>query len=280
MKQFLIILILISSYSLKGQDLDFFTVGMEYFNRGEYYEADSMLNLHLNKFPNDGNAKFNKCLIKIFIGDTCGFCNQIIHICHGYNDREACNLFYKICGKSDTIYYDKNKIECNKEKARYKEITETNMCKNYNTVYVHDKKKKGKTIHLNYSDITNSQKSDLIAIYHLYDNDKKIFVYSLIGPKRRGGDEARSDYMTDNVHIKKAKEELNLNKFVANLEYIVDKTGSINSVRLVSTSYDVENLEKLKEYINLIVSEMPRYIPAQFENENVDYIVKDFISFW
>lgn len=278
MKRLIIFMLLVNSFSLNAQNL--FSAGMEYFKNGDYYKADSLFRLHLKNNPNDNNAIFNVSLIKFYQGDTCSFCNQISNLWHRFDDKESCDLFFEICGTSDTAYYDKKKLECDEKAARYTKITETNICNQYKKVYLHDRRKKGRTIQFNPTDITNLKSTDIVAIYYLYNNNDRLFVYSLKKPKGRGGDNARHEYMLYNTDIQNAKEELKLKKFVANIEYVVDKFGNIKDVELINTSYEVDNQEKLMEYINLVVSGMPNYIPAQFENENVNYLVRDFISFW
>lgn len=278
MKAILFVFLLIQGIMpIIGQN--YFKIGMEYSKAGDYSKADSFFILHLKRYPADKNARFNHGTMKLYQGDTCSFCDVMLQICHFYLDKDACKLCYSICGKSDTSYYDKDYIRTDNKRARYLEITENHRYLDYQTVIVHDKKNPGETVILN-SDIMNPLRTDIIAIYNLYKDSSKVFTYTLTPPLFPGGDDAKSIFREKNYYIQKAKNELNMSKLIANVSYIIDRYGNVRDINLISISYKVENIDRLKEYINDIIINMPKQMPAKFRGENVDYLVQDFISFW
>jgi hypothetical protein len=74
--------------------------------------------------------------------------------------------------------------------------------------------------------------------------------------------------------------DFNLENAVARIEYIVDKNGNIKDLTLVSVNKPIDRYDDFKQRITQIVSGMPRYTPARFRDENVDFLVSDYISFW
>ncbi|MFZ4546621.1 MAG: hypothetical protein ACOYN4_04270 [Bacteroidales bacterium] len=279
MKRLIIVFLFIAQcFMIKAQDL--FKMGLDQFQKGEYAIADSILSLYLMQFPNDRNGIYNHAVTKLYRGDTCSFCNEMFFLRELHLDKEAGNLYSKFCIASDTVFYDGNYVRSTNRKSRFMEIIESPKDTNYKTAYIHDKRNRNNTTQMCYADLNRTKSSNIIAVYRLYEDSSKVFYFTQTPPSFPGGNDARSEYRKNNPDIQKAKAELNLSKFTANIEYIVDKTGNIRDVKLISTKYEIENTEVLMKYINSIISSMPKQIPAKFRDENVDYLSNDFISFW
>lgn len=294
--RYLILIIVLLSFSLSGFTQESFKVGLAFYERGEYSKADSVFGILLQKSPIDVNVLFNHATTRLYLGDTCKFCDEMYMLCHSYQEMDACNLYYDLCGSADTLYRDKNYLECGKKDARYTEITETHRGEDFKTVYIHDKRKKSATI-VN-SDYIDPIKTDIIALYKLLNDGSRLFHYSLTPPAFSSGDDVYYDYLENNPYIKECKEKLNMKKVIVGVEYVVDKIGNVRDVKIdgirttknslgnvhnISDLYvetTVDNMDALKQYIDLIIAGMPLRIPGKYRDVNVDYLVSTTISFW
>lgn len=269
--------LLISTFSIHSQDL--FETGLKYMETGQYSLADSVFGLYLTQYPNDLSGYFNYGSTKLLLGDTCAFCDIMYLVSHSFQDKQAEELYYVYCGSADTVYRDKNYLKCEKAKARYTEVIENHKCRDYKTVFVHDKRNKNGVILAN-PDITNLQSTDIIAVYLLFNDDSTLFTFTKTPPEYIGGLDVKRRYMENNPYVKEAKEKLNTSKLVVSIEYIVDKTGSRNNLKILRTNKPVSQMDILEKYIKLIFESLPRESPAQYQYQNVNYLERESISIW
>lgn len=278
MKRLIILILLFSNcYLLKSQNL--FKVGLKHFEKGEYKVADSLFSLYLKNSPKDINAHYNHGVTRLYLGDTCSFCDEMTILRVFFRDESVNDLYYKICSSIETHYYDKNYVNCERGEERFTEVIEKNRCCDYKTVTVHDKESMGKAVVFNPSNL-NSDKSDINAIYRLYIDGHKIFTFTFTQPSYPGGDDAKSEFKDKSPLIQLTKQIFNLHEVTANVEYIIDKDGSIRDIELVDVNTKIAQMEDFKKYVNQIILSMPKQIPAKYRDENVDYLVRDFLSFW
>lgn len=279
MKRLLIfILFFTSCFVSKSQNL--FETGLNHFNKGEYFAADSLFSLYLKEAPNDINAHFNHGATRLYLRDTCGFCEEMLIMRYTFRDNTANDLYFKVCSSLDTLFYDKQNVSCKKEKARFIEIIENRKCSEYKLVTVHDKRNKGNTILINPSDIVSLDKSDIVAVYRLYSNSLKVFEFCSIQPTFSGGDEVLTEFRNKSPLVLQTKNMFNLSHVVAHVEYVVDRYGDIRDINLINVDSKIDQMEDFKKHISMIISSMPKHIPATYRDENVDYLVRDFLSFW
>ena len=279
MKQLpILVLLMLCSCVLRAQNI--YTVAQSYFEKGEYIVADSLFRVYLKEEPKDLNAHFNLGVTRLYLGDTCTFCNEMLILRKAANDQDANKLYLSLCGTSDTLYFDKNYASGTTEKVRYMEVIEKDRCYDYKLVTVHDKKNMGKSVSYNPYDIQNPTKTDVVAVYRLYPDHRKVYTFSINEPIYKGGDAAKLEFKMSDPLIRQTKMDFNLENAVARIEYIVDKNGNIKDLTLVSANKPIDRYDDFKQRITQIVSGMPRYTPARFRDENVDFLVSDYISFW
>lgn len=272
---FLILFLLCAS----GNAQDLFKIGMGYYEKDNYLMADSLFTLQLKKFPTDRNLRFNRGAVKLCLKDTCAFCKDMEDVYHAFRDKDAGNLFFSFCCKADTLYFDKNYLRSNKEHYRYYEIIEHNKYASFRYCEVHDKKSKGETVILNRGNL-DGVKTDIIATYKAYGDTSKIYSFTLTPPSFGGNEDAKLRYLHNSPYFNQAMNDLKLHHIIVYVAYIVDKNGRIRNIKVLGTNSKIDKMEDLTNYTTLIISNMPPLVPAKFRDENVDYMMNDFISFW
>jgi tetratricopeptide (TPR) repeat protein len=271
-------LLFVSCYGIKSQNL-FFT-GLKYFNKGDYVKADSLFSIYLKESPNSIDAHYNYGVTRLYLGDTCTFCIEMYSIHNSVSNLEAKELYLRVCSSIDTVYYDKKYLQCAKGKERYTEIIESFKYHNYKTITVLDKYNYSKT-HITYlSDFMHSEETDIIAIYRLYSDNRKVFLLTLTPPSYPGGDNAKAYFIDKNPLIEQGKTLFNISHANAYVEYVIDKNGNIKDINVTGVNSEIKQMDDFKKYIQLIISAMPKHTPAKFRGEKVDYLVGDRISFW
>jgi len=261
-----------------------FNKGVEAAKQNKFAVADSLFTEYLKKNPFNVSARFNLANVKLQLGDTCIFCSLMNGISMVYKDKEARRLFNNTCGKTDSVYYNENFELTTDKKPRYMIETIPDFCNKTYDVYIHDNKQKNAST-IRTPDLMSSYNTNIIANYRLNNDGSKTYKF-LVGsePKFPGGEEKRFLYKKMNANeLQAKKKEWNLYHVVVNVEYIVDKTGDIKDLKIANTDGDIKNeeiKEKLKIYVSSYFMNMPKHIPAKFRNENVDYLVNDFLSFW
>jgi hypothetical protein len=277
MKRVVIYFLMLSSYTLHAQDL--FNLGLNYYEKGQYVLADSIFKICIEKSKPDVNLWFSYASTRLYLKDTSTCCTIMWNLSYQYNDREAAQLFLKLCGSVDTIFYDKNFIKCNKENARYTENIRIQKGQNYKMCFLHDKRKKGSSVIMS-ADYMNLQETDVIAQYQVLNNGSKLYLFTMTPPTYLEGDDSPSNYIDKSPYVKEAKEKLNVSKLTVSVEYILDRNNVVSNIEIINTNKPVADKELLKKYIDLIILAMPRKSPGKFRNEYVDFLIEDSISIW
>jgi len=139
-----IFIFLISSgitFSQSNNYSDIFEKGNEAFNRKEYFKADSLYTLCISQSA-DGNIFFNRAFCRLYLSDTCGYCNDLSYASFYFFDKEAFAFFSKDCFESvDTIYYSNEMKKTDpKSKYRYYEVNFKEACDSLRHYDFHDKR--------------------------------------------------------------------------------------------------------------------------------------------
>lgn len=283
MKKQIFLILSLTVYCQVVWSQDNFTKGITAAQQNEYILADSLFTEHLKIYPQDVNATFNRANVKLQLGDTCNFCKTMYDISFGLNDKEAWKLFTSTCGKADSLYYNDDFELTTVKKPRYLIVSVPIHCDNSYEVNIHDNKRKNVSTMIASSPLT-IYNTNIIANYRLNNDGTK--TYSFIAsskPEFQGGDEKKDLFKKTNANVQQIKNELNLYHVDVRVEYIIDKTGNIKDLkigRITGNVNDEETKVKLIDYVTSYFMKMPKHIPAKFRNENVDFLVKDAITFW
>ncbi|MNL27896.1 hypothetical protein D3C87_1495170 [compost metagenome] len=201
-----------------------------------------------------------------------------------YSDAGAKKLHYAICAQADTVYYMEDLSITTLKKARYSEVTETRKCADYKVITVRDKKGSGAIININHN-LTKANEPNVIALYKLYPDGHKLFHVTPQPPAFPGGEDAQWTFLNkNNKHREDAIKELKISNSLVEVTYTIDKNGNVTDIKLVNITSDVDKFDKaqmdrLREYVTLIFSEMPRHSPAVFRGERVDYFTGESLTF-
>jgi hypothetical protein len=277
------VLIFLSSYvEVSVYSQNFFNLGNEYMNKHQYLRADSFFLLHIKKFPDDQNAHFNHATIKLYLKDTCGFCKDMIDMCHNYYDKDACKISFSFCGKSDSIFYDKHYNKTSQTKARYMQITESYRCLNYKTIYYKDNHEIG-IINFEKGDVRKIRNSNIAAICNLYSDSSKEFTFILdekSSPSFPNDSERKKFNKIENEIKNEAIKKLNLSKVVVNSSCLIDTSGNVRDFTIDRINKEVKDIDSLKMYVFKILTNLPVMKPATFQGEKVNYRWSKIVSFW
>ncbi len=275
----LLLIYLLTQLVLITYSQDYFQQGKDYFQKGDYYIADSFLTLHLDKYPNDNNARFNRAIANLYLNDTCSFCRDLNYINNPYEqDIEALNLYFENCGKTDTIFYDKKWIISDKSNYKFYEVKEQHRCQDIITGKVHDKNLKAEIWSFNLYG-SKSFKTDLFAIYYLDSNDTKIYTLTDSPPSYPGGLESLLNDVSNSPYYSEAREKLSIPDKRIKIELLINQNGKVKVLGVETISPDLEFMNQLKQYIELIYSKLIEYNPGKLKGTNVDYKITDFIRF-
>lgn len=258
---------------------DHFKLGIENFKKGNFLLAEYLFTQQLNENPKDNNVRFNRGLTRLALNDTCAACIDLGIVYHHYNDKEAAKLYWSFCSKSDTLYYDNDfKLTYNR-KFRFYEIIEQKRCEKFLFGEIHDKRNKNASIIIG-SDITNFRESNIIATYIDYNDSTRIYTFTLTPPSEYKDDDFRLESIHNNQYYIEARKELNLSHVIVYVEYIVNKMGTVEDIKITDINKELECKEELTNFCKSILSTMPPYKPAKFRDKNVDYIMVSSLSFW
>lgn len=281
-KQIILILSLVL-YCQLALSQDNFTKGLTAFQQNKYILADSLFTERLKTHPNDVNAAFNRANVRLQLGDTCNFCKTMYEISLGLNDQEALTLLNGTCGKIDSLYYNDDFEPTAVTNSRYLTVSYPLHCDNSYEVVIHDNKRKNVSTMITPNPLIINH-TNIIANYRQKNDGTK--TYSFIAnstPEFPGGSGKKDLFKKSNANVQQIKNELNLYHVVVNVEYIIDKTGDIKDLKVTGITGNVNDKDtkmKLIAYVSSYFMKMPKHTPAKFLNENVDFLVRDMITYW
>jgi len=269
---------------------DLFEAGTNLIKAGNYKSADSLLTIALCTYK-DENVYFNRAVARLYEMDTVESCADLSIASNKYFDIEASRMFHKFCCKSvDTIFYDNKFILADRGRYRYYEVKIKEKYTDKESGTFHAKGLSRDVLSIDYgcdnSLVTlGTRTTDLIGSYIMSDS-LKFFTsatrraycfnendYNDI--KRRGELVLRAKY-------NQIKDDNNLEKLNVFYEITISHTGKVLRIEYLGTDPIIElgSLEvDLKNDLNAIVSNYPKFIPATFKGKKVNFITFDYISF-
>jgi hypothetical protein len=258
---------------------DYFKIGIDYYNKGNYVMADSFLTMYVRQNPKDINAIYNRGIVRFYLHDTCTFCHDLYSINNPYEiDKQALDLYFNYCGKTDTIYYDKKFVESNKANSRFFEVIEYHKYLNQTTGKIHDGKRKFEVTKINFAQI-KSFKTDIFAFYQMDSDSNKVYIITDTPPSFPEGDEALNEFIISNQYFQEAKTTLNLQGFVVTVELTIDKFGKIKGTKVINVRPQISKIDELSKYIGLIYKSLPSFNSGKLKGQNVDFKLVDNIRF-
>ncbi len=281
MKIQIIFVLLLYSLSMSAQD--YFKEGVKYYRQKNYVMADSMFTKQLNVNPSDQNVIFNSGIVKLNLKDTCAFCNDMYILYHTFQDKNAEKLYFLLCGRNDTMYFDKHYLPSDKHHFKYYEILEHHKYTNLlNGLYgeIHAPKSNHRLTIASTIYPLSKIPNDIIATFCLYGDSTREYLFTQSPPSFPGDEDAKLKYVLHSPYYIQAMKELKLHHVVVDVQYIIDKDGKIKDITVTEINGKTDNIEELKKLTKLIIANMPTQIPATFMGEKVDYLKSDFVSYW
>lgn len=275
-KHLIIIYLLISSSVIAQKN---FNLGVEFLNNGEFNKADSCLTTYVKEYPYDQNGHYNLSIAKLFLGDTCSFCNGLLNIIYPFeNDKEALKLYFDICGYTDTIYYNKKNEIVSASKFKYYEVIEHHNCLDYVIGKYHLRKASIDVLSTNLNSINNF-KTDIFGVYQTLDDGNKVFTYGTSLPSFPNKYGSLQENLKQSPAYNNASNDLNLSGYRIRYNVIIKKNGRAGLIEIVSSTPELENKDNLLKYLNQMFNSIPNYTPAIYNGEYVDFKISERLDF-
>jgi len=258
-----------------------FNLGVEYLKKGEFEKADTCLTDYVREYPQDKNGLYNLSVVKLFLGDTCSFCNGLLKINYPWDhDKEALKQYFNICGYTDTIYYNKKNEIVSASKYKYFEVIEHHNCLDYVIGKYHLKRAKVTISEFNLNmNIFNSFKTDIYGVYQIIDDTNKFFTFGTSSPSFPSNHGTLQEVLRQTPAYSKAKKELNLSGYRVRYKVIVKKNGKIGSIEIMSTTPKMENKDILVGYLSQMFNYIPNFTPAKYNGEYVNFKIMEYLYF-
>jgi len=270
------------NHSGHAKNTNDYKTGVMYFNQGNYALADSAFERFLQTHSADQNAIYSLAVTELYLKDTVHFCKRMLHLCNWFNDQDARKLYFSICGNADTVFRNGKYLPCTRKKAHYMVVTESHKYDPYKTVLIHKKHAAVNSVIVGSGFTFKMKNIDIIAMYHLYPDGKKIFTslaYYQPCIANANGDNIRK-YLENKTEIKKVKKILNLNTKYISFSFIIHKDGKCTDAKILAPDKlltDKKKKAQLESYINSILAGLPKVKPARFIKERVNYLDEEVI---
>lgn len=272
-----------------GEEL--YTSGSKLIEIGDYKGADSLLTLALCSFKNE-NVYFNRAISRLLQYDTLGFCADMNIAANKYFDKQAeINFIQFCCTQVDTIFYDKKLNVISNSNYRYYEIIKILKYEKIKIGTFHDIKHDGILGSTDYGCDGNllglrTKSSDMIAMYEEREGNKRYYSKTTkkVSVKNitKYKDILEKARMFLNSKYGSIKADNNLEKVKIYFNIFVSANGDIDKVEYIGIYpelYIEEIQTELEEDLLDIVKHYPKFTPAKFLKENVNYVGYDFIEY-
>lgn len=93
---------LIINFSFSQSNTDLYNLGVDFFNKEKYKEADSVFSFMIKNGIYDIDVYFNRAAARNKLGNACGFCSDII-LAASCGDMEANKIFWESCRSKDSV---------------------------------------------------------------------------------------------------------------------------------------------------------------------------------
>jgi TonB family protein len=278
-KNLIILFLLIFSngttYSQDKEDksLEYYNEGLKMFQEKKYVDAESLFILSAELLPHP-NTYYNLALTKLYLEDTCGFCENI-KLTSLYGDADAGKLFLNKCLKQDTIIF---KNHHRKDTVLATIITEEICTIKTNQQFIIKDLKNEKITAFYINEKNNSIPKDK-DYSTTFPNLKQIplskVVCDLVDqlPQFPSGEEELMNFLTNNLSYPIQARDNGIQGKIS-IKFTIDEIGQISSIEIVKGIGGGCNEETIR-----VIKLMPKWIPAIRHGKNVKVNYQMNVSF-
>jgi len=278
------------SLSSAKQGEELYLNGNKLAEIGKFKEADSMFTLALCTYKNE-NIYYNRGISRLYRNDTSGFCDDMNMAANKYFDADARLLFNTLCcSKVDTIYLDKKYLITNSLNYKYLEEIQyiRNSGERIGTIHERGRKTPLQTVDYGCEQNLLSMKTvttDIIASYLLVDSIQVFFksTYTPIILKTNQYQEIKKKAASlFALKYKNLKEQNQADQIKVFFEITISDLGNIIEGKYLAIFPEIaiNGYEKeLKNDIQDILQHYPKFKPAKFKGESVNFKTFDVIVF-
>lgn len=243
---YLFFIVIDSCGQKKDLSLEYYDKAGVYLKNGEYTKADSLYTLSLKLTP-DRNTYYNRAICKQKLGDKIGYCTDL-GCASNLGDKEANALFWRSCGRKDTVYTnDKNQL-VNKTNFVFKEVILTFL---YNG-------------NREYSKYNN--KNELLVTYSIVNEDT-LYKKTELLPEFPGGISNIETFIRQNVKIPSIICDAEIFGKVY-ISFRINKKGEVKDVILLK---GLAGCKECDEEALKAVKIMPSWKPGTSSGKAVDF---------
>lgn len=258
----------------KPDGTDFFGLGVNYLNKGEYKKADSLFTRSFEAGDRTIDTYFDRALTRKQLGNSYGFCLDMLFAAE-LGDAEANSLFWQNCAGSDSV------LTCMKNmRAVIKDTvaTMTNFDSVSNTKRVSVVQRTNGLSHRYF--INANGKIDTFKLNDPGYDLMSSTVYDLMGlaerPEFPGGDKGLFDFLVKNIQYPHDERDRGIQGKVY-ITFVIDRDGSITNVDIYK---GVQGGAGLSTEAMRVIKLLPKWKPGMKNGVSVRvrYIIPVYFS--
>ena len=255
---------------LHGQQ-DYFNLGMQYFESGNYLMADSLLTQQIYEFPDDLNARYNRGVARLYMGDTCDFCHDMYSINSIHDrDQQAMDLYLEYCCDADTALYDRKMNIIEDGKVKYYEVIFFHYCSSTQEGKFYNKKGYFEGMQMAASTGVNSFRTRVFAKYYFDADGEKVFQFTDDNPRFKRSGLSLDEAFAENPYIEKLQSNIGAVDTTFHVIFVVDKSGKAQTPEVYTYNLNQRKqtlIENPSPYFDSLIMSLPEFNPATLRNK-------------
>jgi TonB family protein len=241
----------------------YYQKGIKYSKQNNFVAAENMFLRSIESYP--GSESYYE-LAKLYkANNKCSYC-KYLELSIIYGNYDVMDNYYSSCQICDTTIFKNNQY--NSKINREYSCLITNDCNNEKIrTYIIEEDK-----NIKYSFLTIDSKGEIENVipntFPDIDENNKNFVFNKPDelPEYIGGDEARIQFLEENMKYPKISKEIGKMGIVM-LTFIIDETGNIQYPRVKISADKYLDEEALR-----VIKLMPKWKPGKVKGKNVKVI--------
>lgn len=230
-------------------------LGVKAYESKDFLLADSLFTLSLEIDP-DANTYFSLAVTKHKLGDTCGYCYNMLNA-FNYGDKEAVKFYFLNCYTSKKKLYNEN--------INYYSVIRTQKCNEFreHRFYINEDNDIKYSFYI--VDSLDNFVTREFESFPIIDSvlDQIVFVITDENSDYIGGKNQLSNFLAKNtVYPDDAK--TNRIQGLVYVSFIVEKDGSLSNVKIFRERHPNLDNEALR-----VVSLMKNWTPGKYNNKAV-----------